>query len=178
MSVNVPTEEHHDNLQERLANALGLPPGGEVRHLGLDRRYRLGVGGQRFLLDLSLAVHVIDVPVSYRLPNTRPWFLGIVNLRGALVPLYDLAAFLELPAPPEGERMMLVVGDGDEGAATIIDAPPTHVSVSDELRADELPSLDPLIERHARVAYRLADGIWVELDWDALFQELKGLAVR
>lgn len=169
---------NEDELRQKIASALGLPP---VIEEPLDaehrRRYGLTVGGQRLLLNLANPVHVVNVVPAYRLPNTRPWFLGLTNLRGALVPLYDLAGALDLPESPHDRRMLMVLGEGDEAAATLIDGPPRHVLVGENQTLDALPSLHPLVAPHALCAYRLGDGIWVELDWRALFDDLRERAL-
>jgi twitching motility protein PilI len=169
---------HDEDLRKKIATALGLPPGSEEAPApDHRRRYGLTIGGQRFLLDLSHHVHVVDVPPAYRLPNTRAWFLGIVNLRGSLVPLYDLAATFELPESRADRRMMLVVGEGDGAAGTIIDGPPRHVLVGENQEVADIPSLHPAALPHAQRGYRLADGVWVELDWEQLFASLRERAL-
>jgi chemotaxis signal transduction protein len=167
-----------DQLTERIATALGLPPGaGAGLTSDSGRRYGLTIGGQRFLLDLRNPVHVVDVLPSYRLPNTRAWCLGLVNLRGSLVPLFDLAACFELPEAPADRRMMLVLGEGDDAAATLIDGPPRHVLVGENQGGAQAPSLHPSVAPHATTAYRLNDGVWVEVDWQALFMDLRDMAL-
>lgn len=44
-------------------------------------------------------------------PNAPAWFAGIVNRRGHLVPVFDLAHYFEL-APPAQRNHVVVVGDG------------------------------------------------------------------
>lgn len=167
-----------DDLQKKIATALGMPALSEEDvDAESRRRYGLTVGGQRFLLDLSNHVHVVDIPPAYRLPNTRSWFLGVVNLRGSLVPLFDLAACFELPEAPADRRMMLVLGEGDAAAATIIDGPPRHVLVGENQESAQTPALHTIAMQHASTSYRLSDGIWVELDWLGLFLDLGTLAL-
>lgn len=170
--------DQDEDLKQRLATALGLASvGTPVEELDGRRRYGLAIGGQRFLLDLKNSVHVVDEASAYRLPNTRSWMLGVVNLRGSLVPLYDLAGCFELPPSPADRRMILVLGDGDNAAASVIDGPPRHVLVDENQEVDQLPSLHDFVVPHASGAYRLADGVWVELDWYGLFCDLRERAL-
>ena len=167
-----------EDLQQKIATALGIPPGGDEQNLtDHRRRYGLTIGGQRFLLDLADHVHVVDVPPAYRLPNTRSWFLGVANLRGSLVPLFDLASCFELPEAPADRRMMLVLGDGDDAAGTVIDGPPRHVLVSENQETAQTPSLHPVAAAHVTTTYRLSDGIWVELDWHDLFAQVSSMSL-
>ena len=163
-----------EQLEQRLASAFGVTtvPVDEVP-VDHRRRYGLAIGGQRFLLELSQSVHVVAVASAHRLPNTHPWMLGLVNLRGSLVPLYDLAACFDLTPSPLDRRMMLVLGDGDDAAAAIIDGPPRHMLVGDNQRVEQMPILHEMLVPLALSAHRLSDGVWVALNWYELFRVLK-----
>ena len=51
-------------------------------------------GAQRFLLPLSQSGEISAYEVPAALPHAQPWFAGLVNLRGVLCGVVDLAAFL------------------------------------------------------------------------------------
>jgi chemotaxis signal transduction protein len=51
-----------------------------------------------------------DRPIT-RLASADPAFLGIAGVRGAVVPVYDLGAFLGYP-PGEARRWLLLIGGG------------------------------------------------------------------
>jgi twitching motility protein PilI len=60
--------------------------------------------GRGLLFPLAGAGEIFAVPAILPVPHTRPWFLGVANLRGGLHGVVDLAAFLGLRAPhPAGE---------------------------------------------------------------------------
>ena len=62
--------------------------------------------GQGLLLPLEQAGEIFSLVPLLPVPHTRPWFVGVANLRGGLHGVVDLAAFLGLPgdAPGEGAR--------------------------------------------------------------------------
>lgn len=49
-------------------------------------------GGQRFLLPLSQSGELFHPAPLVKVPYVQPWFLGLVNLRGALHGVVDLAS--------------------------------------------------------------------------------------
>lgn len=51
-------------------------------------------GNQHFLSPLSEVKEVLTAPRITPLPSSVPWFLGVSNLRGHVLPITDLAAFL------------------------------------------------------------------------------------
>ncbi len=56
-----------------------------------------GVGfsflGSRFVTPMGQMAELMEVPTSTKLPGVQPWVLGLSNVRGRLLPLFDLPAF-------------------------------------------------------------------------------------
>lgn len=79
--------------ERRLAEAgAALPAQRELR----DRWTGIGfrVGDHRFMASMEEVREIIDPPECTRVPGTVSWFLGIANVRGNLVPVFDLHGFL------------------------------------------------------------------------------------
>lgn len=57
-----------------------------------------GVGfsmlGQRLVAPMGTVTEILKVPTLARLPRVQPWVEGIANVRGRLLPVIGLAAFL------------------------------------------------------------------------------------
>ncbi|MBX2857548.1 MAG: chemotaxis protein CheW [Cellvibrionaceae bacterium] len=57
-----------------------------------------GVGfsllGERFVSSMGHVSELLEVPDSTRMPGVQPWVIGLSNVRGRLLPLFDLSAFL------------------------------------------------------------------------------------
>lgn len=78
----------------------------------------LGVsaGGTDYLLALTQSGEIHPWHSARRLPFTKPWFLGVVNLRGALCGVADLAGVVgaappadALEAPPDLQRWLVAL---------------------------------------------------------------------
>lgn len=56
-----------------------------------------GVGfsflGTRFVAPMGQMAELLEVPTSTRLPGVQPWVIGLSNVRGRLLPLFDLPKF-------------------------------------------------------------------------------------
>lgn len=63
-------------------------------------------GGNGLLIPLATAGEIFSVGTLVAVPHTKPWFLGVANLRGGLHGVVDMAAFLGLRVPqlPDGAR--------------------------------------------------------------------------
>ncbi|MDE2505454.1 MAG: chemotaxis protein CheW, partial [Burkholderiales bacterium] len=83
--------------------------------------------GLGLLLPLPSAGEIFPVGALLPVPHTRPWFLGVTNLRGGMHGVVDLAAFLGLraPTPLDGVRegAQLLAFNAAQGAhcAVLID---------------------------------------------------------
>ena len=77
--------EFQESLAARLREAASEPASGS----------RLGFhsGARNWLLKLEDAGEIVPLPEVTPVPLTRPWFLGLANVRGTLVSVVDLALF-------------------------------------------------------------------------------------
>lgn len=100
-----PTEDQQLRaFQERLSERLGRS--------GEARQTKLGVqaGGRLWLVELSEAGEIVAVPPNFAVvPLTHSWLRGLVNLRGALHAVTDLADFLGEPPSVVGRESRLLV---------------------------------------------------------------------
>jgi len=109
-------------FQQELASRLAAKTAAQVE------QSRLGVdcGGERWLIRLADAGEVIAVPQLATVPRTKPWYLGIANIRGNLYGVIDFAGFLGRPvdatAPTAGQSRLVLFGPriGDLRAGLIV----------------------------------------------------------
>ena len=84
-------------FQQELATRLAGKTAAEVE----SSRLGLASAGQQWLIRLADAGEVIALPELASVPLTKPWFLGVANIRGNLYSVVDFAGFLghEVAAP-------------------------------------------------------------------------------
>lgn len=80
------------DLAERSRSAArGLPAQLDVRP------HWSGIGfslmGQRFAVPLGEVSEMLEVPPFTHLPGVQPWVKGVANVRGRLLPMFDMAVF-------------------------------------------------------------------------------------
>lgn len=73
------------------------------------------VSGEKFALDTSLCRTIVKAGNYTRLPRMPDFFLGVINLRGEIIPVVDLGIFLNLPPREPGPRVRLVVVEHHTG---------------------------------------------------------------
>lgn len=76
-----------------------------------ETRLGLLIGQRRWLVSLAEAGEIVPLPPIAPVPLTRDWFRGLVNLRGTLFTVIDLARFAGDPATPiDKDARLLAVG--------------------------------------------------------------------
>lgn len=70
-----------DRLQDKEATAA------RVSMLGVQ------IAGQRWLVDMADISEVLPLPRLSKVPFTKPWFRGVINVRGNLYGVIDMAAY-------------------------------------------------------------------------------------
>lgn len=132
----------------------------------------------RQLLGLPVArvQEVITGERIFRVPLVSDHIAGFLNLRGQIVTALDLRAALELGAPTRQGGMHVVVRDGDELFALVVD----RVGDVLEVRADEVEppptTLDPVWKRCCEGVVRMESELLVLLRLDALLRSSGGAA--
>ena len=133
------------------------------------KRYGFKVGDFGFIMAEKEKAEIIDQPAVCPMPNTPIWFKGIINVRGNLVPVFDLKKFLDMDDGQKSRRM-LIIGQGTKAASLLIDDLPEVVEFR-KLATDILP-LPPILQTHTRRIYFYNQFIWLDLDFHELFTEL------
>ena len=78
-------------LQPQADVAIGLRQTATVTHT----RFGFRVGQLRLLIKPRTHSEVVAQPHIYPIPNVPPWFLGVINLRGNLLPVFALQQLLQ-----------------------------------------------------------------------------------
>ncbi len=129
------------------------------------------IGEIGLLLPKEEISEVLESINSCRLPNTSAVLYGMANLRGKIVPLFDLHRLLGVePAP---QRMFLVIGDGGDAAGVLLDRLPRRVVIAATDKLPMIPPLPPSLRPFARGAYDV-DGVWLDWDLAGFFESLQG----
>ncbi len=133
-------------------------------------RYGFMIAQVGFMMARMTSSEIMLPPTVFRLPNTAPWFLGIANVRGNLIPVFDLAPLLARQAQADAKQMTLVLDSGENAVGVMIDGFPRTVEGLSPL--EHAPALPGMLEAHVRGGYAAAGEIWFDLDHIGLFEAL------
>ncbi len=103
------------------SNAKGLPAQVDIKP------HWSGVGfslfGHNYVAPMGEVAEMLEMPHFTQLPGVTEWVKGVANVRGRLLPLTDLAAFLDgaLTSPWRQQRVLVVDVD-DAYSGLVVDA--------------------------------------------------------
>jgi purine-binding chemotaxis protein CheW len=121
----------------------------------------LPVGADLYAVPAGTVREVVTAPRLTRLPTAPPWVLGLFNLRGEIVPLFDIAARLGIGATPRPPYAAVVrTALGLAGLATT--SLPDVVSLDERVGPSELAG--------TAGSFALESRLVVELDVDVLLE--------
>lgn len=129
---------------------------------------RLGVqtGNRFWLLKLDEAGEMLPLPEISSVPLTKPWYLGMANIRGVLASAVDFAAFMGgEPTVRTPECRLLLIADRFQSFSGLVISRMHGLKNVQVMQATEQPADRAWIG----TAYRDSDGrLWRELDMAAL----------
>src|SRR5450432_2530183 len=91
------------------------------------------IGAQEFCVDIVSVREIRGWTPATALPHSPAFVRGVINLRGAVLPIVDLAARLGLPAIEANSRNVVIVAQiGRQIVGLLVDAVSEILTVADE----------------------------------------------
>jgi purine-binding chemotaxis protein CheW len=146
----------------------GIPQGGAQ---GDTRQFlTFTIGSEEYGVDIMTVREIKGWQETTRLPNTPDFMRGVMNLRGLIIPIFDLRMrFCQGATDATLKHVVIILAVGERNIGILVDA------VSDILDAphDQIKP-PPQAEAHANAAYisgliSLEERMVVVLDVDHLF---------
>lgn len=132
-------------------------------------RHAFRIGELNLLTPQGTFCEVMELPSIARVPNSASWLLGLANLRGAVVPVFDLARAFGLRTAAPADTRLLVMDEGDKAVAVVIDGLPSLQRFSPQERVPCPEGLPALLRRCAVDCFARAGEHWIEFAHERLF---------
>lgn len=125
-----------------------------------------GVGfsllGQRLVAPIGEVSEILVMPALSRLPRVQPWVRGVANVRGRLLPVVGLAAWLEASDDTNWRaHRVLVVESGEFYCGLVIDDVYGLKHFAADAYRGEAEGLPPGLQPLVEGSYGAVDGEWV-----------------
>ena len=92
------------------------------------------VGDQEYCVNIMAVREIRGWSPATSLPQSPSYMRGVINLRGAVLPIMDLAARIGMPmVEPTVRSVFIVVQAGDRTAGLLVDAVSDILSINDDM---------------------------------------------
>ncbi|MDQ7091656.1 MAG: chemotaxis protein CheW [Methylococcales bacterium] len=132
-------------------------------------RYGFQIGHLNLIYDGNIACELLKGSSIYSVPNTPKWMLGLINLRGNVVPAFDLENYFDFNPLDDKHQLLLVLGKGEKAVAFRIKQYPELLN--DLTKEAIIPTLIPKIAPYILGAYK-GEKIWLEFNKERFFSVL------
>lgn len=160
MSDSVPTAFHYlcELASRAQAPELSLPSQRD-RKATVWSGIGFRIADQYCVSPMGDITEVLHEPAATRLPGVQSWVRGVANVRGRLLPLIDLSAFLGLTPCLRGR--VLVLERDELYTGLIVDEVLGMQHFDSSLYADGAGSPDSALGKYLRGSYRQGNREWL-----------------
>ena len=141
-------------------------------------RYGFMVHGIGFVISSEVLCEVMKNFAVYPVPNTKQWMHGLVNLRGNLIPVYDLSMLLGLSDNPMMHDNLLIIDKGPESVGILVENLPQQCDMNNWSELSNVPNLPAGLSECVSSAYSKDDEIWLGFNHKEFFSHVKESVAR
>jgi len=158
--INNPYELMLEMERRARAAQAGQSTEAQTGHEWVGVSFRLG--GENFLVAREETREVLGVPAFLtRVPGARTWIRGLANVRGQLLPVVDLRAFLGGGAAAIGRSArILMANHRDIPAGLLVDEVLGFRRFTDSEFNSQVPATILQCERYLAGAFRRGADVW------------------
>jgi twitching motility protein PilI len=161
-----------NNWVSKMPTKLEAGPNPPLPSANEDCIFGIRVGSIGLLVSPETYCEVLDdIPINPP-PYAVPWLNGFLNLRGNLVPLFDLHVIFCEEVSNQNNRRLFVIGRGEHAAAIWIDDLPVLKSRKLLLAVTGVSTLSRIQQCFVSAAYENTGQIWFNINYEGLFLAL------
>ncbi|MCW9015179.1 MAG: chemotaxis protein CheW [Gammaproteobacteria bacterium] len=138
-----------------------------------NKRYGYTLGNMGFLVPDNTLCEVMKEFKVYPVPNTQSWMRGLTNLRGNLIPVYDLSLLLGLSDELMSYDNLLVLDTGSNTLAILVDKLPKTFEVTSWKVLPHSPRLPANLTEYVIETFVVNENIWISFDHRGYFKYIK-----
>lgn len=135
------------------------------------------VGDQEYCVDIMAVREIRGWSPATSLPQSPSYMRGVINLRGAVLPIMDLAVRLGMPMVEQTVRsVFIVVMAGDRTVGLLVDAVSDILSITDDLVQPTPDVACDSVRSFVRGIISIEDRMISEISLDRILPEREALA--
>jgi len=135
-------------------------------------RHGVKVGDTGLFLPYLEKVEIMELASVCPIPNTPMWFMGMINNRGNLLPVFDLKLFMAMDVDQPSPWLM-ILGQGGKAGGLSIDSLPAVIDNPKPVDIDRIDgqmTIPNALRAHVAGTYVHNEKLWLDVAYDRLFQ--------
>ncbi len=141
-------------------------------------RHGFSVGALNLLVPPGIPVQLLEVPKLSPLPLAPPWFKGMANHRGEVVPVFSLPELLLPPAAHatiSSQRWLFIFDKPPKLCGLLTDSYPQLLSAVQAIDLEAVADIPEQIKPFVYAAYSGYGKSWLDFQYDAWLLSVKAL---
>ena len=128
------------------------------------------IGNEEYGVDILLVQEILKLPLITRLPKSVPYLMGVIDLRGKVIPVVDLSKKFKIDSDEKGESSRAIVVDiGGKQVGLAIDSVSHVVKINTGDIEPPPPVVKGISGRYIVGIAKLESGFVVILDISQIF---------
>jgi chemotaxis signal transduction protein len=136
--------------------------------------FGFGLGSHQFMVAASCFCEVFVETAIAAVPNSPPSLVGLSNIRGVLMPVFQLHTALNIQLPQK--PIIFAIGKGEAAVGLLIDALPVSLSLSAYQREAAHKPTNLVLQKIVKASYFASPNHWLLLEGTALGAQLLSMA--
>jgi len=121
------------------------------------------IGDIGFLISHDAISEVAEDLPYCQLPNTSSVLYGMANLRGKIIPIFDLHDLFGFDLDDQGSRKILILDHGNDAVAVMTSELPVRITISEQQKLRNLPPIPEILRPYTNTSYQ-KEGIWLNIN--------------
>jgi len=136
-------------------------------------RYGFRFGNIGFMIAEGVLSEIINDYQIFPMPNCSSWLSGLTNVRGNLVPVYDLRKLFGFNVEERQYNHLLVIDQGSDSIAVLIETLPQPLDVINWKPSSHRPELSVSMAEYINATYLIDAVAWIDFDHSGFFKSIR-----
>lgn len=136
-------------------------------------RYGFRFDNFGFLIGEAISSEVFNDYKIFPMPNCAVWLAGLANIRGNLIPVYDLVQLFGLEVENTDYKHLLVIDQGASSIGVLIHRLPLSLNVIDWKPVSHKAKLSSKVGEYIKTTYSVDNVLWMDIDHHNFFKSIK-----
>ncbi|MEN8130232.1 MAG: chemotaxis protein CheW [Pseudomonadota bacterium] len=130
------------------------------------------IGNIGLIVPTNIITELVQNTSICRLPQVPIWFLGMVNLRGSMFPVFDIKTLLGMEELSQNARTLLAMQVNEDFVGVMIDEYPVRLRFNSEQQLSGDPPIPKQLRPFSKRCFKEQGRIWIDWDVEGFFSSI------